>query len=156
MWVVLVWMVGFIAAVAVPRGYFEYFGESKQLARIVLDIFTIVVPVFVVSAAWTAATFLFAPRSKHSAVAWFVAGVCVAMLYYSTVTVLTVFSLQEAEIGWESVLHALKAVVLPLQSDASSILNFIAPWIGIAVGVASAARLRGAEEDVAGRQAGGR
>jgi hypothetical protein len=148
MWVVLVWMVGFIAAFAVPHGYFEYFGESKQLARVVLDISTIAAPVFVASAVWTTATFLIAPRSKSSSIAWFLAGVCVAMLYYNAVTVLTVFSLQGAGESWESLLQALKTVMLPLQSDASSILNFMTPWIGIAAGIALAARLRGTPKAV--------
>lgn len=148
MWVVLVWMVGFIAAVAVPHGYFEYFGESKQLARVVLDISTIAIPVFVASAVWTTATFLIAPRSKPWSIAWFLAGVCFAMLYYSAVTVLTVFSLQGAGESWEPLLQALKTVILPLRSDALSILNIMTPWMGIAAGIAFAARLRGTPKAV--------
>lgn len=113
-----VYIAGYLAAIAIPREYFLFFGEHITLALLVLDMLNFAVPIFVLSVIWGILSSLIFRRQFLQASAS--CGCLLAMLYlsFSDVT--------EASI----ILSSLKQPAFLFQF----IVNLIAAPVGVLVG----------------------
>jgi hypothetical protein len=72
---------GFLAAISVPKAYFELFGRQQVLALFVLDAFTFALPCFALSAVWSWIT-LRTLAPARSAAKWCLGGIVLGWLYW--------------------------------------------------------------------------
>ena len=83
LYMVVVYLVGFLAAIAIPKAYFEFFGrQHAALALTLLDAATLALPSFMLSLAWFWVTLRWIARPPRVAVWWCVGGIAIAWLYY--------------------------------------------------------------------------
>ncbi len=134
--IVIVWLVGVAAAVAVPASYFEWFGDSKRIAFLLLDFALIVAPVFVLAACWTVLTFR-RLRPHVASPLWLFLGALCVYLYYAVVVSLTAVSFVESPTPTVWLGHMMNAL-LPV--NGWSLPTFLAPWLGMSAGFILAVR----------------
>jgi hypothetical protein len=82
-YMVVVYLVGFLAAIAIPKAYFEFFGrQHATLALTLLDAATLALPSFMLSLAWFWVTLRWIARPPRVAVWWCLGGIAIAWLYW--------------------------------------------------------------------------
>jgi hypothetical protein len=80
---VVLYLVGFLAAIAIPKAYFELFGRQHvTLALTLLDAATLALPSFMLSLAWFWVTLRWITRPPRIAVWWCAGGIAIAWLYW--------------------------------------------------------------------------
>ena len=83
LYMVVVYLVGFLAAIAIPKAYFQFFGrQHATLALTLLDAATLALPSFMLSLAWFWVTLRWIARPPRVAVFWCLGGIALAWLYW--------------------------------------------------------------------------
>ena len=94
-----VYIVGCLAAIAVPRQFFLWFGRHYVAALSVDELFTVAIPLFLISAVWTTSTvFIFRAHYRRIAM-WCLCGysltwVIVMLAYESPIFNIAVYTQQ--------------------------------------------------------------
>jgi len=77
---VMVTVVGILAAIAIPPGYFQFFGAHKTVALVILEGVTVAVPAFLLAFVWGCVTFRLTGLRR-----WKAAMPCLAAVILSTI-----------------------------------------------------------------------
>jgi hypothetical protein len=126
----VVYFGGILAAIAVPRGYFAFFGrEHNELALALLSIFGWAAPVGLLVTSGLLAIHRLLTVTAESVWKAALSGMAISFLYWAMVSVGSV-SLQDPQQA--SVLQAIwTTFTLPWWA----VPNFVAPWVGVALAV---------------------
>jgi hypothetical protein len=125
--VVVVYVGGFLAAVAIPRAYFEWFGQNKTLALVLEEAAVYALPVFVMCTAWSYVTARAFRRASGRAAKWMLYGFAAA--WVSWLAVIAPSLLPTPPSAW-SIAAAMSALIIP---PVWGVLNLVAGPLGVAV-----------------------
>lgn len=78
--VAFLFVVGFLAAVHIPRAYFDGFGEHRAIGRALEEAFVMALPTFLLALAWSFLTVRSLKGAGRTTTAWCFAGFAAAWL----------------------------------------------------------------------------
>lgn len=81
-----VYVGGYLAAIAIPSAYFDFFGANKVLALVVEEAFVYALPIFVLAAVWGYVSIRPLRATHRKATLWCLVGVAAAWLGWTLQT----------------------------------------------------------------------
>lgn len=123
---------GFLAAIAIPKAYFTFFGrEHRSWALAIMDAVTMALPFFLLSLAWCWLTLRRAGSSLNMAAVCCLAGILAGLIYTEVDLALTLHELDAAANSTSFLVYLWRAFPPPW-----AILDLVAFPAGFVVAVA--------------------